>query len=85
MRQLDIKTAYLNAKLDEEILMKQPEGFEKFDEEGKPLVCLLKKILYGLKQSGRNWHRTLKSYLEELVLKIQFLMSACLLGGLRER
>ena len=85
LRQLDIKTAYLNAKLDEEILMKQPEGFEKFDEEGKPLVCLLKKSLYGLKQSGRNWHRTLKSYLEELVLKIQFLMSACLLGGLRER
>ena len=33
LRQLDIKTAYLNAKLDEEILMKQPEGFEKFDEE----------------------------------------------------
>ena len=66
LRQLDIKTAYLNAKLDKEILMKQPEGFEKFDEEGKPLVCLLKKSLYGLKQSGRNWHRTLKSYLEEL-------------------
>ena len=66
LRQLDIKTAYLNAKLDEEILMKQPEGFEKFDEEGKPLVCLLKKSLYGLKQSGRSWHRTLKSYLEEL-------------------
>ena len=63
LRQLDIKTAYLNAKLDEEILMKQPEGFEKFDEEGKPLVCLLKKSLYGLK------HRTLKSYLEELGFK----------------
>ena len=66
LRQLDIKTVYLNAKLDEQILMKQPEGFEKFDEEGKPLVCFLKKSLYGLKQSGINWHRTLKSYLEEL-------------------
>ena len=54
LRKLDIKTAYLYAKLDEKILMKQPEGFEKFDEEGKPLVCLLKKSLYGLKQSGRN-------------------------------
>ena len=42
LRQLDIKTAYLNAKLDEEILMKQSEGFQKFDEERKPLVCLLK-------------------------------------------
>ena len=66
LRQIDIKTAYMNAKLDEDILMKQPERFEKFDEEGKLLVCLLKKSLYGLKQSGRNWPRTPKSYLEEL-------------------
>ena len=36
LRQLDIKTACMNAKLDEDILMKQPEGFEKFDGEGKP-------------------------------------------------
>ena len=36
LRQLDISTAYLNAKIDKDILMKQPEGFEKFDEEGKP-------------------------------------------------
>ena len=64
LRQLGLKTAYLNAKLDEEILMKQLEGLEKFDEIGKPLVCLLKKSLYGLNQSGRNWHSTLKSYLE---------------------
>ena len=65
LRQLDIKTAYLIAKLDENIFMKQPEGFEKF-KEGKPLVRLLKKSLYGLQQSGRNWHRTLKSYIEKL-------------------
>ena len=56
LRQLDIKTAYLNAKLDEDFLMKQPEGFDKFDEEGKPLVFLLKKSFYELKKSGRNWH-----------------------------
>ena len=66
LRQLYIKTKYLNAKLDEDSLMKQPKGFEKFDEQGKPLVCLLKKRLYGLKQSSKNWHRTLKSYLEKL-------------------
>ena len=46
LRQLDIKTAYLNAKLDEDILMKQPEGSEKFNEEGKPLVCLEEKSLW---------------------------------------
>ena len=38
LKQLDIKTAYLRAKLDEDNLMKQPEGFDKIDEEGKPLV-----------------------------------------------
>ena len=63
---MDIKTAYLNAKLDEDQPLKQPEGFEKFDQEGKPLVCLLTKSLYGLKQSGKNWHRTLKGYFDEL-------------------
>ena len=35
LRQFDIKTAYLNAKLDEDILMGQSEGFENFDEEEK--------------------------------------------------
>ena len=65
-RQLDNKIAYLNAKLDEDIFIKQPEGFEKFDEEAKLLVFLLKKSLYGAKPSGRNWHRTLKRNLEEL-------------------
>ena len=59
LRQLDIRTAYLNGKLDEDVIMKQPEGFEKFDEEGKPSGCLFKKNLYGKKQSHRNWQRTL--------------------------
>ena len=73
-----MKTAYLNAKIVENNFRKQPEGLEKIDEEGKPLVCLLRKSLYDLKQSGRNWHRTLKSYLEELALTVQFLVRACL-------
>ena len=38
-----MKTAYLKAKIVEAIFMKQPKGFEKFDEEGKPPFCLLKK------------------------------------------
>ena len=44
LRQSDIKTAYLNAKLNEDIFMKQPEVFEKFDEEAKLVVRLLKKV-----------------------------------------
>ena len=51
---MDIKKAYLNADIEEELFMQQPEGFEKFDKQGNPLICKLRKSLYGLKQSGRN-------------------------------
>ena len=45
---MDVKTAFLHGDLDEEIYMEQPKGFEVY---GKiPLVCKLKKRLYGLKQ-----------------------------------
>jgi histone deacetylase 1/2 len=52
--QLDVSTAYLHADVEEEIYMEQPPGFEEYDENGEPLVCLLKKSIYGLKQAGRN-------------------------------
>ena len=48
---MDVKTAFLHGNLEERILMAQPEGFVKKGDEGK--VCLLKKSLYGLKQSPR--------------------------------
>ena len=61
--QMDVKTAYLNAPIDVEIYMQQPDGFEKRGENGEKLVCKLKKSLYGLKQSGRNWNNMLHNYL----------------------
>ena len=61
LKQMDTKTAYLNADIKEKIFMKQPEGFEKFDKQGNLLICKLRKSLYGLKQSGRNWYLTIKS------------------------
>ena len=63
---MDIKTAYLNADIEGEIFMQQPEGFEKIDKQGNPLNCKLRKSLYGLKQSGRNWHLTIKTFLNQL-------------------
>lgn len=61
LKYIDVKGAYLMAKLDEEIFMKLPPGImEDKDSHGK---CLrLKKSLYGLKQSGRNWNLRLKEW-----------------------
>ena len=61
--QMDTKTAYLNAPIDCDIYMEQPKGFETRGANGEKLVCKLKKSLYGLKQSGRNWNNMLHNYL----------------------
>lgn len=57
VHQIDIKSAYLNGNLDEEIYMEQPKGFEVPGQEEK--VCRLRKAIYGLKQAGRQWHEHL--------------------------
>ena len=45
--QIDVKTAFLNGNLEEEIYMKQPEGFIAKNQEH--MVCKLKRSIYGLK------------------------------------
>lgn len=52
IRFFDVKTAFLNGVLKETVLMKQPDGFE----DGTNNVCLLRRSLYGLKQSSRCWN-----------------------------
>ena len=52
--QMDVKTTFLNGELDEEIYMDQPIGFEAQGQEHK--VCRLKRSIYGLKQSSRQWY-----------------------------
>ena len=63
IHQIDVKTAYLNAPIDCELYVEQPEGFTMTGKDGEYLVYKLRKSLYGLKQSGRNWNSVLHSHL----------------------
>ena len=62
IHQLDIKTAFLNGELEEDVWIEQPPGYAA----GKELACHLHKSLYGLKQAPRAWHTKLKQELESL-------------------
>lgn len=62
LEQLDVKTAFLHGDLEETIYMHQPEGFV----EDRSKVCLLKKSLYGLKQSPRQWYKRFDDFLMNL-------------------
>ncbi|XP_058004059.1 retrovirus-related Pol polyprotein from transposon TNT 1-94 [Hevea brasiliensis] len=63
--QLDVKSAFLNGFLEEQVYIEQPEGFN----DGSNQVCLLKKALYGLKQAPRAWYSRIDSYLLDLGFK----------------
>ena len=64
LHQMDVTCAFLNGELEEEIYMKQPEGFEIKGKEH--LVCKLRRSIYGLKQSPRCWNTTLNGKLERM-------------------
>lgn len=60
--QLNVKTTFLHGRLEEEILMSQPEGYEFPGKEDH--VCRLKKSLYGLKQSPRQWYLRFDKFMQ---------------------
>ncbi|GKF56575.1 retrovirus-related pol polyprotein from transposon TNT 1-94, partial [Tanacetum coccineum] len=59
--QMDVKMAFLNGELKEEVYVSQPEGF--VDQHNPSHVYKLKKALYGLKQEPRAWYDMLSSFL----------------------
>ena len=60
LHQIDVKNAFLNGEIDEEIYMTQPQGFEIPRHEH--LVCKSRKSLYGLKQAPRAWYAKIDEY-----------------------
>lgn len=54
--QLDVKTAFLNGKIDEEIYMEIPDGVQVSQKDRESKVCKLKRALYGLKISPKRWN-----------------------------
>ncbi|TMW61094.1 hypothetical protein Poli38472_014555 [Pythium oligandrum] len=64
LHQMDVKTAFLNGLLDEEIYMKQPDGY--IDPKYPNHACKLKRALYGLKQSPRMWNQTIDEFMRKI-------------------
>jgi hypothetical protein len=61
--QIDFDTAFLNADVEEDIYMEQPEGFHK---DSADVVCKLIKSIYGLKQASRNWNLEIDSFMRSI-------------------
>ena len=61
LEQPDVKTALFHGDLEEEIYMQQLKGFKEPSKED--YVCLLKRSLYGLKQSPRKWYKWFDSFM----------------------
>jgi len=76
--QMDCSNAYIQGDADCEIYLRPPPGFVKRDAEGRPMALKLKKSIYGLKQSGHIWHRTLVEHLLSMGYR-QLITDKCVL------
>jgi hypothetical protein len=74
VHQLDVYTAFLNGELEEEVYMVVPDGL---GEQPAGTACLLKKGLYGLKQSPRAWYSNLDECLRERLSYVRLVSDTC--------
>jgi len=61
---MDVKIAFLNENIEEEVYLEQPRDFEVHNRASH--VCLLKKALYGLKHVPKAWYSRIGSYLQSI-------------------
>jgi hypothetical protein len=64
LHQMDVKTTFLNGKIEQEVFVEQPDGFV-LQNKGTH-VCKLRKALYGLKQAPRVWYDRIDGFLKSL-------------------
>lgn len=76
LHKLDVKNAFLQGELKEEIYMKIPEGMKR----SVNLVCKLNKTLYGLRQAPRAWNQVFDEFIRNLGLQ-QSELDKCLYSG----
>jgi hypothetical protein len=67
IHQMNVKIAFLNGLIEEEVYIEKPLGFEVHGRESH--VCRLNKALYGLKQAPRAWYSRIDAYLQQLGLR----------------
>ena len=72
----DVSSAYLNADSEGDVYVEQPPGFE-IPGKGSKLVCKRLKGLYGLRQAGRCWNRTLDKFITEFGLTRSMIDICC--------
>ena len=72
---MDVKTAFLNGYLKEELYMMQPEGFVDLKVANK--VCKLQRSIYGLEQASRSWNKCFDSVIKSYGF-IQTFGEACI-------
>ena len=74
--QLDVKTAFLYHDLEEGIYMSQSTGFKTEGKEN--MVCKLKKLLYGLKQSPKQWYKCFDNFIRGKGTHVAIMTHVCI-------